>query len=142
MSLGLLIPVSLAMGLMALWAFFWALRHQQFEDLDGAAWRVLASIDPDEGPAPPPEPTTTDRVEMVDGQFLVAAELVAAAFDLTTEEVRAGMQAGTITSRTERGEGEDAGRHRLTFFHQDRAYRLTISDDGTILHRTRFTTGR
>jgi len=40
-GLALLIPVALAMGLAGLGAFFWALRAGQFEDLDGAAARIL-----------------------------------------------------------------------------------------------------
>lgn len=39
--LALLIPASLALGGLALLAFFWLLRHDQFEDPDGAAMRVL-----------------------------------------------------------------------------------------------------
>ena len=41
MGLSILIPVSLAMGLAGLCAFLWALRARQFDDLDGAAWRIL-----------------------------------------------------------------------------------------------------
>ena len=37
----LLIPISLAMGLAGFAAFLWALRNDQFSDLDGAAWRVV-----------------------------------------------------------------------------------------------------
>ena len=48
--LGLLIPAALFLGLAGLGAFIWALRSNQFEDLDGAAMRIL--ID-DDGPAPP-----------------------------------------------------------------------------------------
>lgn len=83
-----------------------------------------------------------ERVDLVDGRFMVAATLVAAAFDLTADQVRDLMRAGAITSRTERGEGTDAGLHRLTFFHDGRAYRLTIDDQGTILRRSRFDAGR
>ena len=36
-----LIPIALALGLLGLAAFFWALRHGQFEDPDGAANRIL-----------------------------------------------------------------------------------------------------
>lgn len=36
-----LIPISLAMGLIGLVAFIWAMRHNQFEDLEGNAWRVI-----------------------------------------------------------------------------------------------------
>ncbi len=36
-----LIPIALTLGLVGLFAFFWAMKHGQFEDLDGAAHRVL-----------------------------------------------------------------------------------------------------
>ncbi|MGE0253072.1 MAG: cbb3-type cytochrome oxidase assembly protein CcoS [Alphaproteobacteria bacterium] len=49
-ALLLLIPVALLLGLAGLGAFLWALRTGQFEDLDGAASRIL--FDDDE-PTPP-----------------------------------------------------------------------------------------
>ena len=42
----LLIPVALLLGGVGLAAFLWALRSGQFDDLDGAAHRIL--IDEDE----------------------------------------------------------------------------------------------
>ncbi len=36
-----LIPIALLLGGLGLVGFFWALRSGQFEDLDGAAERVL-----------------------------------------------------------------------------------------------------
>ncbi len=36
-----LIPIALLLGLLGLAAFLWALRNGQFDDLDGAAERVL-----------------------------------------------------------------------------------------------------
>lgn len=42
----LLIPIALGLGLAGLAAFFWSVRSGQFEDLDGAALRIL--IDEDE----------------------------------------------------------------------------------------------
>jgi cbb3-type cytochrome oxidase maturation protein len=51
-TLGYLIPVALFLGGMALLAFLWALRSGQYEDMDGAAERVLidepAQADPNE----------------------------------------------------------------------------------------------
>lgn len=40
-GLAILIPVALLMGLVGLAFFFWAMRNGQFDDLDGAAQRVL-----------------------------------------------------------------------------------------------------
>lgn len=48
-----LVPIALAMGLVGLIAFFWSSRNGQFEDLDGAAERIL--IDPDDIPIPEPD---------------------------------------------------------------------------------------
>ncbi len=45
-GLALLIPVALLMGLSGLVFFFWAMRNGQFEDLDGAAQRVLIDDTP------------------------------------------------------------------------------------------------
>jgi len=51
--LSILIPVSLGLGGLGLLAFVWSLRADQYDDLDGAAWRVLlddenASVDLDQ----------------------------------------------------------------------------------------------
>lgn len=46
-GIAILIPIALGLGLLGLGAFFWSLRSGQFDDLDGAALRIL--ID-DEGP--------------------------------------------------------------------------------------------
>ncbi|MGI9426468.1 MAG: cbb3-type cytochrome oxidase assembly protein CcoS [Hyphomicrobiaceae bacterium] len=47
-ALAWLIPAALALGLLGLVAFLWALRSGQFEDLDGAAWRALDDKSPDD----------------------------------------------------------------------------------------------
>ena len=36
-----LIPAALFLGLLGLGGFLWALKHGQFDDLDGAAERIL-----------------------------------------------------------------------------------------------------
>lgn len=40
-----LIPIALFLGLVGLAGFIWALKSGQFEDLDGAAARVLTDDD-------------------------------------------------------------------------------------------------
>lgn len=40
-SLIILVPVALVLGLLGLGGFLWALRSGQYEDLDGAASRIL-----------------------------------------------------------------------------------------------------
>lgn len=42
----ILIPLALVMGGVGLVAFFWAMRQGQFEDLDGAANRILIDDEP------------------------------------------------------------------------------------------------
>lgn len=48
MSIGFLIPLCLAMGLVGLLAFVWCLYHGQFDDPEGDARRIL---DPPATPA-------------------------------------------------------------------------------------------
>lgn len=57
-ALLLLIPIALFLGLLGLAAFLWALKSGQFEDLDGAAHRIL--FDEDEE-APPPAKADEDK---------------------------------------------------------------------------------
>lgn len=47
-NLAFLIPVALFLGGLGLGAFLWALRSGQYEDLDGAAERILLddAVDP------------------------------------------------------------------------------------------------
>jgi len=40
-----LIPIALFLGLLGLGAFVWSLRTNQYEDLDGAAARILEDDD-------------------------------------------------------------------------------------------------
>lgn len=70
--------------------------------------------------------------------FTVDASLIGDVFGINPAEVPALMREGRITSRYEKGEGDDAGRHRLSFFHAARTLRLTVSDDGSILKRAVF----
>lgn len=40
-----LIPIALFLGGLGLSAFLWSLKSGQYEDLDGAAWRVISESD-------------------------------------------------------------------------------------------------
>ena len=51
-----LIPVALFLGLLGLGAFLWALKSGQFEDLDGAAHRVLFDDDDEDDSDRPERP--------------------------------------------------------------------------------------
>lgn len=48
-SLAALIPIALILGLCSLATFFWALRVGQFDDLEGAANRILIDDEAGEG---------------------------------------------------------------------------------------------
>jgi cytochrome oxidase maturation protein, cbb3-type len=49
-TLSILIPIALFLGGLGLASFLWALRSGQYEDLDGAAERILID-DEDDRPA-------------------------------------------------------------------------------------------
>lgn len=48
-----LIPIALSLGLLGLVAFFWSLKRGQFDDLDGAALRILVVDEADPAKALP-----------------------------------------------------------------------------------------
>jgi cbb3-type cytochrome oxidase maturation protein len=48
-GLAILIPIAIGMGLMGLGAFFWSMKDGQYDDMDGAANRIL--IDDEDEPA-------------------------------------------------------------------------------------------
>ncbi len=47
-GLAILIPIALGMGLLGLLAFLWSMRDGQYEDMDGAASRILIEEDEDQ----------------------------------------------------------------------------------------------
>ena len=49
-----LIPAAVFLGFLGLMAFLWALKSGQFDDLEGAAHRILFD-DPNDKPLPPSE---------------------------------------------------------------------------------------
>lgn len=55
-GLALLIPVALGLGGAGLVLFFWTMRNGQFEDLEGAANRILIDEEGDEAPCAPTMP--------------------------------------------------------------------------------------
>ncbi|WEK43143.1 MAG: cbb3-type cytochrome oxidase assembly protein CcoS [Candidatus Sphingomonas colombiensis] len=58
-SVGILIPIALLLGLSGLGGFFWAVRSGQYDDMDGAAMRILNEEKP--------EAASIDRDNSVDG---------------------------------------------------------------------------
>jgi hypothetical protein len=80
---------------------------------------------------------TLDRaIVFEDGAVQIDAAIVAAELGLAPADVPALLRAGAITSVCERGAGEDAGRHRLTFFFANRRCRLVVDAEGRIIQRS------
>jgi cbb3-type cytochrome oxidase maturation protein len=46
-GLAILIPIALGMGLLGLVAFLWSMRDGQYDDMDGAANRILIEEEED-----------------------------------------------------------------------------------------------
>jgi cbb3-type cytochrome oxidase maturation protein len=59
-----LIPVALGMGALGLLAFMWSLKSGQFDDLDGAAHRILMD---DDKPIPPSDDVDDQAAADADG---------------------------------------------------------------------------
>ena len=77
------------------------------------------------------------RLEPTDGGFQIEAEDLAALFGLSQANVQRLMRAGQISSLSEEGQGEDEGRHRITFRYGATRVRLTVNPQGEVLLRTR-----
>ena len=56
-----LIAAAVSLGLLGLGAFLWALKSGQFDDLDGAAHRILFDDDAPAAPAPSEPRRATER---------------------------------------------------------------------------------
>ncbi|MGL6043013.1 MAG: cbb3-type cytochrome oxidase assembly protein CcoS [Sandaracinobacteroides sp.] len=46
-SIAILLPIALLLGLVGLVAYLWSVRSGQYDDLDGAARRILTDDDDD-----------------------------------------------------------------------------------------------
>lgn len=73
------------------------------------------------------------EVQFENGTFDVDAKIIGRGLGLDAERIPAMMREGEISSRSERGEAEDAGRHRLTFFHGNNRFHLVVDETGRIL---------
>jgi hypothetical protein len=75
-------------------------------------------------------------VEFRDGELQIDASVIAEGLGIAVPVLKQQMQAGEITSLSERGLDADLGRHRLTFFSKHRRFRVVVDDSGTILQRS------
>jgi hypothetical protein len=68
------------------------------------------------------------------GQMIeIDAALVAKGLHMDPGDLRDAMQQGHVTRKVEKGEGEDAGRFRVTFYSPTRRLRLLFDAQGVIL---------
>ena len=63
----------------------------------------------------------------------IDAALVAKGLKMEPEELRAALRDGRVTRTVEKGEGEDAGRFRVTFYAPTCRYRVLFTAAGAIL---------
>jgi hypothetical protein len=77
------------------------------------------------------------KIDLTNASPLIDAADLAEVFGLDANSVKTLMKDGAITSRYEVGTGEDAGSHRLTFWHDDTRVRFTCDATGTVLKTSR-----
>lgn len=79
---------------------------------------------------------STTMIPFEDDTIQIPAAIIAHGLNLEIPTFQSLMRSGEVTSRCERGENEDAGRYRLTFFHKGRRVQLVIDSMGKILQRS------
>ncbi len=75
-------------------------------------------------------------VEIGEGAIAIDATVIGRGLGLAPQEVQRLMRDGAITGICEEGVGDDAGRHRVTFFHKGQRLRLIVEDSGRILQHS------
>ena len=75
-------------------------------------------------------------IALEDDAVQIPAAVVAHGLDLETPTVQSLMRSGEVTSLCEKGENEDVGRYRLTFFYKSRRFPLVVDSTGKILQRS------
>ena len=79
---------------------------------------------------------STTMIAFEDDTIQIPAAIIAHGLDLETPTIQSLMRGGEVTSRCEKGENEDVGRYRLTFFHKGRRFQLVIDSTGKILQQS------
>ena len=67
------------------------------------------------------------------GDFILESPEIASRFGVPGEEFRRRLRQGHVASTVERGEGEDAGTHRLTVRLGNRMWRAILNSDDEVL---------
>lgn len=72
-------------------------------------------------------------IEFEDGAIQVDVAIVAKGLRIAPALVQERIRDGKITTLCERGINDDEGRHRLSFFSENRRFRLVIDEDGNVI---------
>jgi Family of unknown function (DUF6522) len=83
-----------------------------------------------------PDEASATMIAFEDDVVQVPAAVIAHGFDLETPMVPSLMRSLELTSLCEKGENEDVGRYRLTFFYKNRRFQLVVDSTGKILQRS------
>jgi len=75
-------------------------------------------------------------VEFEEGTLRIDAAVIGQGLNVDPSLVQILMREGKITALCERGVDEDAGRYRMTFFHENRRFRLVVDEEGNAIQRT------
>ena len=77
-------------------------------------------------------------VEFERGTLSIDATVIGRGLNVEPSLVQGQMREGKITVLSEQGVDEDAGRYRLTFFYENRRFRLVVDEEGNgrFLRRT------
>jgi len=75
-------------------------------------------------------------IEFEDGAIQVDVAFVAKGLRIEPSLVQERMRDGKITTLCERGIDDDEGRHRLSFFSENRRFRLVVDDNGNVVQKS------
>jgi len=72
-------------------------------------------------------------ISIVDGEITIDAELLASKLGLSAALLKAEMRKGIVSGVAETGINEDAGRTRLTFRYDSRAWTVVVDPGGNLV---------
>jgi Family of unknown function (DUF6522) len=75
-------------------------------------------------------------VKVDEGTLTIDAAVIGRGLNVEPSLVQVRMREGKITVLSERGVDEDAGRYRLTFFCENRRFRLVVDEEGNAVQRS------
>jgi hypothetical protein len=88
------------------------------------------------------EPYIMAVVEFEEGALSIDASVIGRGLNIDASLVPARISEGKITALCERGFDEDAGCYRLTFFHENRRFRLVVDEEGNAIQRSTIDFGK